>query len=499
MTEAARTSSSFDWMATVFYPLAVVLMETFWVYPWLVWLGSWPVFNGGRPVLSLASVAITLAVALLVTRLSLRQEWSLPRLRAVIVGGGLLVILIVLGVDYRAGYGFLSGPWFGYVGRTLGATFKSPGTIVVAIPALLYLWWRGIILGQTTSYFRDIYRTFILGMVALIVLIFFWQVSAASERFAGPGGEIGLYVMAFFFFGLMAIAICHIYTMRRSMPKEEAALTSVWRWLPIMLGVIGGMVLVGFGMASIFSPDIFTSIGHGLNAIGGFLGKILGYILWPIFFVIAWLIRLIKYILSLLKGQSPQAENATLNQQQPLFQDVTPANVPPWVTEAIKWFIVALIIALVLFVLAKAVSRLRARRMRDEIEEIHESLFSWRGLRDDLKELLGMMGDRFRKKPVGPGPIFDENAVGLDIREIYRHVLWEGSRSGIPRRRHETATEYSRRLGKNVPESGEPLDDITGLYENARYGDIKLPETQVDNANTWWQKLRGLIRKIREI
>jgi hypothetical protein len=499
MTEAVKEKGSFDWLATVLYPLAVVLMEVFWVYPWLVWLGSWPIFGGGRPVLSLASVVVTLAVSLLVTRLALRQAWSLGRLRAVIIGGGLVFILIVLGVDFRAGYGFLSGPWFAYLGRTLGAAFKSPGPIVPAIPVLLYLWWRGIVLGQTTSYFRDIYRTFILGMVALVVLIIFWQISATSERFTGPGGEIGLYVMGFFFFGLTAIALCHIYVMRRSMPREEAALTSMWRWLPIMLGVIGGMVLVGFGVASIFSPDIFDSIGRGLSAIGAFLGKAVTYILWPLFFVLEWLIRFVKYILSLLRGQSPPAENATLNQPQQMFPDVTPANIPPWVTEAIKWFVVALIVGLVLFILAKAVSRIRARRMRDEIEEIHESLFSWRGLRDDLKELLGMMGGRFRRKPVGPGYIFDEDAAGMDIREIYKHVLWEGSRSGIARRRYETAAEYSARLGKNVPESGEPLDDITGLYQNVRYGDKKLPEAQVDSANSCWQKLRWLIRKVREI
>jgi hypothetical protein len=498
MTIDAKSKSSFDWLATVFYPLAVVLMEVFWVYPWLVWLGSWPVFNEGRPILSLASVIITLALSLLVTRLTLRQAWSIARVRIVIIGGGLVVILFVLGVDYRAGYVFLSGPWFAYVGRTLAATFSNPGPIVVALPALLYLWWRGIILGQTTSYFRDIYRTFILGMVALVFLIIFWQISAASERFTAPGADIGLYVMAFFFFGLVSIATCHIYVMRRSMPKEEAALTSMRRWLPIMLGVIGGMVLIGFGLASIFSPDMFDSIGRGFSAVGAFLGKALTYILWPLFFVLEWLFRFFKYLLSLLRGAPPQTDNATFGNQNLIFPEGTSADIPPWVTEAIKWFVVALIIGLVLFILAKAVSRLRTRRLRDEIEEIHESLFSWRGLRDDLRELLGMMGDRFRRKPVVPGPVFDEDAAGMDIREIYKHVLWEGSRSGVPRRRHETAAEYSIRLGKRVPESGEPLEDITALYQNARYGDMKLPETQVESANIWWQKLRWLIRKIGE-
>jgi hypothetical protein len=488
-----------DWLAVVLYPLAVVLMEVFWVYPWLVWLGNWPMFHESRPVLSLASVIITLAVSLLVTRLALRRKWSLLRIRSVIIGGGLVVILLVLGVDYSAGYGFLSGRWFVHMGQALGATFTSPQTIVAAIPVLLYLWWRGIILGQTTSYFRDIYRSFLLGMVALIALVIIWQLSSVSERFTGPGTDIGWYVMAFFFFGLMAIAICHIYLMRSSMPKEEAKLTSVWRWMPMILGVIGGMVLVGFGVASIFSPELFESIGRGFNAVVDFFSKILNYILIPFNYLFDFLFWVLRFLLNLIRPTQPQQLGETGNMTLPGIGDIVPKELPPWVTEAVKWFVVALIIGLVIFILAKAVSRIRSQRVRDEIEEIHESLWSWRGLRDDLRLLLGMMGNRFKRKPAAvPGYRFDENEnKRLQIREIYRHLLWEGARSGLARRRHETASEYSGRLGRKVPESNESLSRLNDLYASVRYGEINAPEEQVDSANSLWTALRGILRKLR--
>jgi hypothetical protein len=495
--ETPKTKDRLDWLATVIYPLAVILMESFWIYPWLIWLGTWPAFAESRPVLRLASVIITLAVSLLATRLVFRQRWSLWRMRAVIIGGGLVVILLVLAVDYRTGYGFLSGGWFTYVWHTLGTTFIQARTLVLAIPVLLYLWWRGIILGQTTSYFRDIYRTFILGMVALIVLIIIWQITGSSGRFAKPGADIGWYVMAFFFFGLISIAVCHFYWMRRTMPREEARLTSVWRWLPIMLGVIGAMVLVGFGITSLFSPELFTNIGHGFNALGTFLGKIISYILWPVIFVFEWIIRIFVYLINLVRGQGPTA-NITGNMTTPQWPEVVSKELPSWATEAIKWFVVALVVGLVLFILAKAVSRMRGRRARDEIEEIHESLFSWKGLSDDLKELFGMLRSRFRRKPAAVGSVFDEDAAGrMDIREIYRHVLWEGSRAGIPRRRQETPGEYSRRLRKSVPESEEPLKNITGEYENVRYGEISAPEEDVDRANSLWEKLKIMLRRLR--
>jgi hypothetical protein len=502
VTDAKDTGKgirNIDWVAVVFYPLAVVLMEAFWVYPWLVWIGGWPAFNENRPALSLASVIIALAASLLVTRITLRRKWSLGLVRTVVIGSGLVVMVLVLGVEYNAGYGYLSVGWFAHIGRVLGNILNNAQTIVLALPALVYLWWRGIVLGQKTADFKDVYRSFLLGMLSLVALIIIWQISSASERFSAPGPEIGLDIIGFFFFGLLAIAITHIYLMRRSMPKEETALTTTRRWLPMMLGVVGGMILVGFGFASIFTTEFFELIGRWVGAVFSFLGKIVDYILIPLNYVFEWIFKALQFLVNLIRGeQLPGQEGGGNMTGGEMFPEVTGAELPAWVPVALKWFVITIIVALVIFILAKAISRLRSRR-REEIEEIHESIFSWRGLRDDLRLLLSMMGNRFKRKPSARRPSqFRETVSGrLDIREIFRHLLWEGARSGLPRRRHETASEYSHRLQRSVPESGEPLNDITGLYEDVRYGETGLPEDQVDSANSIWQTLRGLIRRIR--
>jgi MFS family permease len=302
--------------------------------------------------------------------------------------------------------------------------------------------------------------------------------------------------MAFFFFGLLAIAICHLYLMRRSMPREEARLTSVWRWVPIMLGVVGGMVLVGFGVASIFSPELFESIGRGFSAVSAFFGKIFGYILIPIAFVFEWLIKIFIYLVSLLRSEQAPPPDQTGNATNPVWTEVISKDLPPWVTDAIRWFVIALLIGLVLFILVKAVSRMRARRARDEIEEIHESLWSWKGLRDDLKGLLKTVFKR--KEELVKESRFNKNVKGeMDIREIYRHLQWEGGRSGIPRRRYETASEYANHLERELPDSTIPLDDITRMYENVRYGENIVPEEQVHHANGLWQTIKGMLRKQR--
>ncbi len=490
-------NGKFDWLANVIYPLAVVLMEAFWLYPWLVWVGGWPVFTVSRPLLSLVSVIIVLAVALLVTRVVLRQKWPTWLMQVVIIGGGLVALLMVLGVEYGSGYTFLSGRWFVYVVRTLGVTFVRPHVIVLALPALLYLWWRGINLGRKTAYFRDIYRTFLLGMAGLITLIVLWQASSASGKLEAPGPGIAWNVIAFFFFGLMAIAIRHLYLMRSSMPREEAALTSVRRWLPVMMGVIGGMVVVVFGVASIFSEDFFQSVGHVAGAVFGCLGKIFNYILIPFNYLLVGILWVFRFFIDLLRSDQPlQPGNSGNMSFSDVFPETTAKELPPEAIMAVKWVLIALVIAVVIFILTKAISRLRARSDREDIEEIHESLWSWRGLRDDLRLLFGMLGQRFKRRPApaSPGYRFDDVSGRLDIREIYRRLLREAARTGMARRRPETAREYASRLEQWVPEGSEPLARITDLYTIVRYGEVYAPEGQVDSTNSLWKKLRDLLR-----
>ncbi len=487
----------FDWLAGFFYPLSVILMETFWVYPWLVWVGGWSFFAEARPVLGLGTVILVLVVSLLTTRLFLRAPWRLRYVRGAVIGGGVVVILLVLGYEYADGYTFLSGSWFVHVAKQLGETFSRTHTIALALPVLVYLWWRGIVLGGTTAYFKNIYRSFLIGMVALVLLIIFWRLGAGADTAGRPGALVGLQVMAFFFFGLISVALCHLYLMRRSMPKEEAGRTSVWRWLLMMLGVIGGVIAVGFGVASIFSADFFAAVGSGFNAIGSFLGKVFDYIMIPFIFLFEQLVKLWQLFISwLTSGQTPPTETGEGFQSPFEGQEaVVPRGLPPVAIEILKWLLIAAIVALVVFVLARAISRWRARRAQEDIEEIHESLWGESNLRDDLRQFFGRFGRMFRRRRPAPAAYsFDDAEGGLDIREIYRRLQWEAARAGTARRLQETASEYAGRLGKAVPEGRGPLKKITELYTRIRYGETGAPEKQLDSANSLWVRLRGLLR-----
>jgi hypothetical protein len=490
-----NTLKKIDWLATIIYPLTVILMEAFWLYPLLVWIGFWPFFTESRPVLSILSIIIVLAVSLLITRVISKRDWQLRSIQAVIIGAGVITMFLVLRIDYSSGYAFFEGGWFAQVGETLGATFDRPSTLVPAIPALIYLWWRGIQLGRTTSYFSNIYRSFIIGMVSLIILIVLWKVSSSSGKIEGPISDIGLYVIAFFFFGLIAMAVCHLHVMRRRMPPSDTT-TSVWRSLPIMLGVIGGIIVVGFVVTSLLSSDFYSAVGNVLGVVWHALYTAFVWVMERLNFIFEGIFWVIRWFLSLLRNTQQQEQEGEPGGSP--FEGVEPGdiNLPEAFTVAFQWFVIAAIVAVVVYILARAISRYRAKRGLEDIEEIHESLWSAGSLRDDLRQFLDILGNRFKRKPKKAGVVFDDTAGRLNVREIYKRLLWEASLRGVLRRKYETPVEYERRLEKYIPEGAEQLAEITDLYSEVRYGDIEPREEKVDNANGLWSALRGMVRRI---
>ena len=484
-----------DWLSTVVYPLTVVLMETFWLYPLLVWVGFWPLFTEVRPVLSIFSIAIVLGVSLVITRIVSKRDWPLWSIQAVIIGAGIVTILLVLRVDYSDGYALSESGWLAHTGKLLGSTFRQPYAVVLAIPVLIYLWWRGIQLGRTTSFFRNIYRSFIIGLVALIILIGLWQLSSSSGKIEGPISSIGFYVIAFFFFGLIALAVCHLCVMRQRMPAGDTT-ASVWRSLPMMLGVIGGIIIIGLVAASLMSPDFYSTIGRVLGVVGDAFYTAFIWVMEKLNFIFEGIFWVIRWFLSLLRNTEQQEQEGEAGGSPFEGVEVNEIKLPEAFTMAVQWFVIAVIIAVVIYILARAISRYRARRSTEEIEEIHESLLSAGNLRDDLRQFLNILGSRFRRRPKKVGIFFDDTPGRLNVRDIYRRLLWETSRQGIVRKNYETPVEYERRLGKYVPEGSEQLNGITDLYSEVRYGDIEPPEEKVNDANGLWSALKNMVRRL---
>ncbi len=493
------------WVAAALSPLMVILMETFWVYPWLFWLGrQMPAEQ--RPPLSLASLILLMGASFLVTRFFTGKKWQLRWIQLAIVSSGLVAIFLVVRIEYGAGFGLLSGQWFIHITQALLDSFLYPHPVVIALVAGVYLWWRGISWGRSPLSFDAIHRPFLVGLIALVVLIIVSGMSSGVGTLENLLTASGLYIAGFFFFGLSALALGHLRTIHEKMLKKEGVSRLFSRrWLFILLGVIGGIVLVGIGIASIFSYDLVTLMAQGLNSVADFLLQVLSYLLIPIGYLVAGLVYVFRFLINLL-GQGEPLPPFQPPQLIGESGEAASQSFPPEVILVIKWAFFAIVAAGVIFLLTKAIFRYWSSRAKDEIEETHESLWNWDLFKADLRLFLNMLLQRFKRKrkqpvPVSPVPAWyseEEIPDRLDIREVYRHLLWEAARLGMARSRHETAYEYAERLGQAVPPSGGQLAQLTELYSNVRYGEIKPQDKQVERANRLWRVLRRLLRGLRD-
>lgn len=349
------------------------------------------------------------------------------------------------------------------------------------------------------------FSSFLIGLTALVVFIIVSRAGLEASSLDGVASTTGLYVAGFFFFGLTALALGHLQAIRQRMPSEETVPVFSRRLLFTMFGVVGGIVLLGIGAASIFSAEFVALLGRVFNLAADLFQQVLSYLLIPLNYLVMGLFYAGQWLVNLFRQRqtSQYLPSANLTEIEGLPQSVTAQTVSAQAVLVMKWVFFAIVAVAVIFWLVRAVFRYRSSWAKAEIEEIHESLWSWDGFKADLRLFFSLLRQRWpgkRRKPVlagrVPGWYSEEDQGRLGIREIYRHLLWQASRSGIARRSHETPHEYARRLGQVVPDGSEPVANLTNLYVDVRYGDVEAGDREVDDANRLWKVLKGLLLKL---
>jgi hypothetical protein len=493
--------TNLNWIASIFLPLMVILMEVLWVYPWLNWVGKWQSFDWQRTPLSLISIFIILGISFIITRF---QSIQRPVVLWIKLGLLLVIIFIIVRFEYNAGIDLLSGQWFSYFAQLIIDSFTHPHPIVLALIVSVYLCWRGIRLGNSPLLFDDVYRYFLVGLIALVLLVIVWAATMGLGSLGNLATTVGLQVTGFFFFGLTALALGNLKVVQRRLRREEMTPLSNRRWIGILLSVVVGIVLLSIGISSIFSPGIVAVIMQVFDFVFNIFSHILYYIYIPISYLVEGIYYIIMFIINLIRGRNP------LKFEIPEFFE--PEELPEALARQaggidivliLKWLFLVIIIAAIIYLLARAISRFRSFQEEGEVEEVSESLWSWKGFRSDLRLFLSMLFNRWRLKRMQktsdslvPSWYLEDDAKNiLDVREIYRRLLWSASHSGIKHRNHETPYEYSRRLSRTVPDSSEQLGELTNLYVNVRYGEIEVKNEKLEYANVLWRVLHRLLRR----
>ena len=472
------------------------------MYPWLVYIGKLPELQVHQTPLSLVSLIFVLGLSFVVTRFFLKRKWPMPWIQISIMACGLAAIFLVLRLSYDVGFPLFSSQWFVTYGQVLLNFFRRIHPFTFALIAGLYFWWRGISLGRSRLYFEDIYTSFLVQLTTLVLLVILWGFSFKNEAIQTLTSDIGIYIAGFFFFGLVALAVANLKIVQeRIKTKGESSKNFGRRWLTIILSVIGGMVLLGIGFASIFSTQWIAALQRLLNSLLGAYAKAVEYMLYGVGFLVEWIYYALKWIINLFthgkQPEPPQPIDLT-NPEKP--KGKIPGHFSPEVILIIKWALFVLVLAIVLFLIIRTIRRSRSQTEED-LEEEQESLWSWSGFISDVITFFKMILQRFQRKakPV-PSNVSvkwqpeEDVKRRLSIREIYQHLLWQGARLRIPRESYETPSEYAGRLGHFAPDSIEPLQEITSLYLDVRYGECQIEEKKTDDANTVWEKLLSILK-----
>ncbi|MDD5190961.1 MAG: DUF4129 domain-containing protein [Dehalococcoidales bacterium] len=487
--------SQINWLEQVIIPLSAILMEVLTIFPWLVFLGKWPIMIDKRDILSFPSVILLMGIAYVVTLYFPNLKWPVVGRRLLIVLTGIILIFITLRLEYASGFSLTDRHWFIRYGRVLLDSFEHIHTFALAIPFTFFIYWRGIKRAQTPILFHTLYPTFLTDLVSLVAITVIWGTLISEETVRDMTANIGIYIAGFFFFGLTALALTNLLSIRKRLKNKNESVTSLnRRWVGIVMGVISGVVILGSGIASLFSPYFVAFLGRVIGFLWSIVQKIVDLLLVPISYLVGLLLMFFQWLVSLIRRnvQSQPAETTTA--APPEIPQAPSPHLPPEAVLILKWVFFSAVIALLIFFLVRSILRNRANRPPDEFDEEHESLWSWLGFRKDLKEWLKSLLPKRSLDPQTPASAardWDKKASKLlTIREIYERFMWYMAKVGYARKPAYTPYEYERFIKTLLPDQQQHLLEITSHYVNNRYGEISVDEVTLAALNEAWESIR---------
>lgn len=475
-----------------------VFTEAFRAYPWLLLLSGLSIKGWtGPPISLLSTLAIITAVTVLLS-VSLSRGLHLAEVRIATLSVGMILILFLTRLENGGGYSFWDLSWFQYA-STIGTQ------LIASIAFGSLLMWRGITIGREELRSDYLYRNFAIGIASFVALTVIWATTLGRQSNQHLFATLVPYIVGYFFAALMGLGVANFISLRKGLSgKAKATDLFARRWLLILLGVVGGIVIIGSLIASGVSLNLVAMIIQPLSKAAGWLATgflyVLGYPLGYLVEGIGWLIEVIvTWILSRLHTQpfqSPEWSDFADNANK-----IQSGQVPQTLFNLIKLALFVALLAVVVYFLYRAINRYWKGNGEKGYDEINESLWSWSGFKGDLNSFLKGLGDRFRRSGTHSTPplacTITEPQL-LDVREVYRGLLWEGAASGHPKFASQTPYEYRSNLQNVVAGQRESIEAITNAYVRDRYGHIAPSDDEGMSLVRLWLSLRSAIRATQD-
>lgn len=356
----------------------------------------------------------------------------------------------------------------------------------VGLTALLvYVWWRGLMLGSTPPTFDEVLRRFQWSMAAFLLALFVVAGASGSAR-GSLLGAMSLLLPLEVFVCLAASALANVSIVRQHSRDSQTQATE-GRWLGSALLLAGLVATLALVINIFVNFESISALLRQLGPVGLALDTSARWLVNAITQVLAVVIgRPIDWLSHFLQSQARPLPQRATPPPQCSPHSTSPACINPkdalnrinTVSQVTLIVLEVIVVVTILVIFAVLLRRLLGRQAVEDdavVQEERETI-GGRGLFGaQLRSLLA----RAPKREAA----VERLATGT-VRASYRDVLRVAARVGLGRAPTETPDEYARRVVGVSPlaESEVARGDVVALsevYDMARYGDREpMPEEQ---------------------
>lgn len=445
---------------------SLILMETLWVYALVAFIVAGTV-GGGKP--TLLGVLIVVGGSFTLSRLLQGSVMSLTAIRIVGATMSLLLFYAVVRIDFYGNFAMWDFHWLdALVNHThVALDADTPGaTAIVGVPLLMLFWMRGILTGQQTTTFEDVLSSFALGFGVIAVVLVFGSLVDELPR------GVQLIAVPYVAVGLMALGLQHAAQASDSFERE---FTPVW-----LVAITSAVAVMGL-IALLFVLIDFGTLRDGLEAVGFGIGwvaaGILALISWPIIKFLEGVFWLMDQVIGFGARDEAPPEIGPAGDRVG-DQSGQGTDLPQWVDHLVRYTMASMIVVGLAVVTAFLFQRFQKQQ---DAGEDKESVYTEGRLAADLGNWLGSM---FRRR--GASRVVRANEPA---RRLYFEMLAVAEERGVERRPTETPLDLAPRL-QSTFRSETPVE-ITGLFDDVRYGGREAEEEEVGRLRAQWEGLRG--------
>jgi len=268
--------------------------------------------------------------------------------------------------------------------RWLGALSAEPALAIVVLVVAVWLWRWGILTGREPLTYDNFSFNFAVG-----IIVFLFALALAYATTVIPLGELLWPVLVFFATGLGTLAIASVQSTRRFERGRTGLSVGLNRyWLGTVAIVVGALIVGGLILTQFLVPETFMGILSALAVVFNFIAQLLFWVLVVVAFVVFSILEFFARFFP--KGNSP--EEPSRLEMPPNFADQfkdleqRPASLSPEIYLIFQILAGILIVAFIVLIFALAFRRFKTL-LDEDIEETHETMFSFDLLKEQLARL----------------------------------------------------------------------------------------------------------------